>query len=106
MILLERAFLRRGCALVWLSVLVLGCHSLTTSVCGLYLEEVTGKATQEEVMQKWGPPKERRLLDIGESVWSYRFTSFSSMQSRMACEGYELRFDFQKVLKQWNHIYC
>ena len=71
-----------------------------------YLEEVTRKATQEDIIQKWGPPTESHDLESGESAWGYRFKSFSSMASRVVCEGYDLLFDANRVLTKWNSVYC
>jgi len=90
-------------ALVCLGVLVIVCTYWRVQ----YLDEVTGGATQEDIRQKFGPPMEERNLDTGESVWLYQFTGHGIMiHANKWCEGYELRFNAQKVLSQWNHNYC
>jgi hypothetical protein len=96
------AIMMRLWTLACFSVLVIGCTSLTAQ----YLDEVTGKATQDEVRQKLRPPMEERTLSTGESVWQYRETGFSAAKSSNYCQGYNLTFDSQKVLKQWNRLYC
>lgn len=47
---------------------VSGCKSATTR----YLEEAKGHATQDDVVQRFGPPYAERALGNGSSVWSYR----------------------------------
>ena len=92
----------RLCALVCFSFLVVGCTSFTHQ----YLDEVTGKATQDEIRKKLGSPMEERALDTDDSVWHYRETGFSATSSSNYCYGYDLTFDTQKVLQRWNHGYC
>jgi hypothetical protein len=103
MIFSARPGMIRSWALVCFSVLVIGCTSWKVE----YLDEVTGKATQDEVRKKLGPPMEERTLGTGESVWHYGYTGYSATAAgSYYCYGYNLTFDAQKVLKQWNRSSC
>ena len=84
--------------LVCLTILVIGCAYYRDQ----YLDEARGRATQEEIMQNWGPPMEERSLDTGELMWLYRFKRYSSVQRTTICDVFELRFDRQRVLQQWD----
>lgn len=84
--------------LACLAVLVVGC----TSSRGQYLDKARGMATQNEIERKWGPPMEERPLATGESMWLYRFKRYSTVQRTTICEVFELRFDLQSVLRQWD----
>lgn len=70
----------------------------------LYLEKVTGTATQEEVVQKWGQPHEQRQLPLGESVLIYRETLHGAY-GHEECQAYELTFN-NHILKRWNEAHC
>lgn len=80
------------------------CRALMTPSKQLYLEDATGTATQDEIVQKWGPPQEQRRLSSGESVWVYRETLHGAY-GHEECYGYELTFDDQ-ILKGWNDTHC
>lgn len=80
------------------------CRALLTPPKQLYLEDATGTATQDEVVQKWGPPQEQRKLSSGESVWVYRETLHGAY-GHEECHAYELTFDAQ-ILKRWNEAHC
>ena len=80
------------------------CRALITPPKQLYLEDATGKATQEEVVQKWGQPLEQRKLSSGESVWVYRETLHGAY-GHEECQAYELIFNDQ-ILKRWNEARC
>ena len=80
------------------------CRALITPPKQLYLEDATGKATQEEVVQKWGQPLEQRKLSSGESVWVYRETLHGAY-GHEECQAYELIFNDQ-ILKRWNEAHC
>ena len=83
---------------------LLSCRALLTPPKQLYLEDVTGTATQEQVVQKWGPPQEQRKLSSGESVWVYR-EILHGAYGHEECHGYELTFEDQ-ILKRWNDAHC
>jgi len=88
--------------LVCLAVLVIGCTSWRIE----NLDEVTGKATQEEIRKELGPPVEERSLTTGESVWHYRIERYSTVSRATLCSGYDLTFDPQRVLQRWDHVDC
>ncbi len=87
--------------LAWFTVLLIGCAPKDK-----YLNEATGKATQEEIMQKWGTPRDQRTLSTGESVWVYRELWNLGHGAGDECHEYEVTFDMQKVLKRWRSISC
>jgi hypothetical protein len=93
-----RIIMMRLWALACLTVLVIGCAYYRDQ----YLDEARGRATKEEIMQKWGPPMEKRPLDTGESMWLYRFKRYSTQQRTTICDVFELRFDRQRVLQHWD----
>lgn len=73
-----------------------------------YLEKVTGRATQDEITLKLGPPMAERTLSTGESVWLYRYTGADVGQygGGTWCREYVLKFDTQKILRQWDRQKC
>ena len=73
-----------------------------------YLEEVTGRATQDEITLKLGPPMAERTLSTSETVWLYRYSGASVDQygGGTWCREYILKFDTQKILKEWNRQKC
>lgn len=96
----------------WLTVV-----ALTLSGCAWsmpwparYLAQATGTATQEQVAQQVEPPQVERVLDDGETVWVYRYTSVSSPMLLPVTEGwcveYRLVFDLQKILRHWRRQPC
>jgi len=90
----------------WLITAVISLFIGCTSLKGQYLQDVIGEATQEDIVQQFGPPTEERELPTGGKVWLYRFKRYSPVASSSVCEGYELRFDDQKILTQWNRFSC
>ena len=80
------------------------CRALIIPPKQLYLEDATGTATQDDIVQKWGPPLEQRRLSSGELVWIYRETVHGAY-GHEECNGYELIFDDQ-ILKRWNDAHC
>jgi hypothetical protein len=85
-------------------VWVTSCRALVISPKQLYLEDVTGTASPDEIVQKWGPPQEQRKLSSGESVWVYRETLHGAY-GHEECHAYELIFDDQR-LQRWNDAHC
>lgn len=84
--------------LACLTVFIIGC----TSTRDQYLDEARGRATQDEIVKKWGQPMEDRPLDTGDSMWLYRFKRYSTVQRTTICDVFELRFDRQRVLQHWD----
>jgi len=92
----------------WFIVLPIFLLSCCTPWRVEYLEEVTGRATQDEVAFKLGPPVSERTLSSGEIVWLYRYTGAVVGQAggNTWCREYVLKFDAQKILRQWNYQKC
>ena len=93
--------MRRFCILIGLSVVLYACTSRSVH----YLQDSLGKATQADITHKWGPPDETIPLDSGE-MWVYRFHHSDSMEHPISCEGFELRFDRDTILRQWTEVDC
>src|SRR6476660_4596808 len=83
---------------------VTGCKSATTR----YLEEAKGQATQDDVVQRFGPPYAERVLSNGATVWSYRSTgaSYDKDGGRTYCGETILTFNDKKVLQTWYKNRC
>lgn len=88
-------------SLISLSLFLNGC----TSGNAQFLKEATGHMTQEGITSKWGSPHEKNVIDTGE-MWTYNFPRFDSMEHPVTCEGYKLRFDKERVLRDWSEFYC
>src|SRR5215468_5039500 len=88
--------------LIFLSVLIVGC----TSPTAVYLAEGLGKATQDEVRKELGPPVKELTLNTNETLWLYQVRWYPVKGYVKECSGYKLRFDDQKVLRQWNNVPC
>lgn len=94
---------------LWLLVAAALLFSGCTSWRAEYLEEVTGRATQDEITLKLGPPMSERSLSGGESVWLYHYTGAPVGLyggGTKECWAYVLKFDIQKILRQWNSQKC
>ncbi len=73
-----------------------------------YLADVKGQANQDAVTIKLGPPTGERVLSNGDAVWIYRYTGAAVGESGGGtwCMEYLLRFDSQKILREWNRQNC
>mgnify|MGYP003417069835 CR=1 FL=1 len=91
--------------LVFLSSLVL---ASCTPWRAEFLEDVKGKANQDAVVMRLGPPTSEKVLSTGDAVWIYRYTGAAVGQSGGGtwCKEYLLKFDSQKVLRDWNRQNC
>ncbi|MGH7250347.1 MAG: hypothetical protein ACREIK_00655 [Nitrospiraceae bacterium] len=92
--------------LVVAGLLVVGC-SLFEAKQATYLRGAQGRATQEEVRERFGPPALINAAQAGESTWVYQIRQEQS-GSRMTapgmwCDEYMLSFDSQGVLQRWAH---
>lgn len=47
-----------------------------------YLEDVKGKANQDAVVMRLGPPTNEKILSTGDAVWIYRYTGAALGESR------------------------
>jgi hypothetical protein len=100
-----------------------------------YLKKGVDRLTQDEVMEKFGPPHTAKTPVLGgDSVWTYRVpisdkelasVSLSDLsdtvkeasalmgkpgelgpKARLYCYRYTLSFNEQKILKQWKREEC
>jgi outer membrane protein assembly factor BamE (lipoprotein component of BamABCDE complex) len=91
-----------------IAVTALGCAVITVKETE-YLKEATGNATQDEVRQHLGAP--RQVMDAldGTSTWVYEIRELEpGAQNSWAstgswCDEYKLSFDQGGVLRQWTH---
>lgn len=73
-----------------------------------YLSHAQGRATQEEVQQRLGPPQFTKAIPSGTSLWIYRRFAWQPGDNRVTapgtwCDEYILTFDDQAVLRHWTH---
>lgn len=95
---------------------------LLLSACSLtpwraeYLDGLLGRAAQPEIEQRLGPPTARLKQDEGE-LWVYRFgapamyvtpsgAAGSLSVGTASCSEYILRFDEDRILRQWVRQVC
>jgi hypothetical protein len=73
-----------------------------------YLSNVEGKATQDEIVQRFGPPHRTKALENGGSAWTYRFERIYYTWGGAArrCTQYTLTFNADKVLTDWDDEEC
>jgi hypothetical protein len=65
-----------------------------------YFRKHVNQASQDAVAQRFGPPHRIQELTTGGAVWSYEY------RDRSDCTVYILRFDQEKVLRDWNERPC
>jgi hypothetical protein len=65
-----------------------------------YFEKHVNQASQDAVAQRFGPPHRVQELSTGGAVWSYEY------RNRSDCAVYILRFDPEKILRDWNERTC
>jgi hypothetical protein len=92
-----------------ISLLLTACMPWQTK----YLGPNTGKATQEEVKDKFGDPL--KVKDAGElgTMWTYHYEVRSSLIHRRGdmiggnpCVEYDLTFDHRNILTYWTRRPC
>lgn len=73
-----------------------------------YLDEVKGRANQDAVTMKLGPPMGERVLSNGDAVWIYRYNGADAGPSGGStwCREYVLIFDSSRILRDWNRQKC
>ena len=77
-----------------------------------YLNEVKNNATQDDIIEKLGPPDRKQPLSDGKEIWEYRYTgsSVNSNQGyvygRSECVEYILTFDQSKIFRNWARQSC
>jgi len=96
----------RELTLVSLVLMLIGCAT-SESWQVVYLKTAQDQATQEEVRQRLGPPRQTTPAETGKSVWDYEYWEHEYgdriRQSGSWCDQYVLTFDSQAVLRQWVH---
>jgi len=91
-----------------LLVVLIGC-SLVVPKETLYLRAAQNLATQAEVRERLGAPREETSTPDGESQWVYEVREVeASAQNTWAtagswCDQYVLTFDRQGMLQGWTH---
>jgi len=85
-------------------LLLIGCVT-SESWQVVYLKTAQDQATQEEVRQRLGPPRQTTPAETGKSVWDYEYWEHEYgdriRQSGSWCNQYVLTFDTQAILRQW-----
>ena len=64
-------------------------------------EASVGKASQDELIRRFGYPQRMQKLATGNEVWSYEFLAG---QSR--CVGYKVYFDEELRSQRWESTSC
>jgi len=91
-----------------LLVVLIGCTLLVPKET-LYLRASQGVATQEQVREQLGPPREEMAMPDGQSQWVYEVREQEpGAQNTWAsagswCDEYTLTFDRGGVLRGWTH---
>lgn len=71
-----------------------------------YLEESVGKASQDDVAKRLGPPHLERSLVDGSIVWTYQHRSAVVEGTGGKCIQYVLVFDKSTILHNWTRQGC
>ncbi|MEW6543921.1 MAG: hypothetical protein AB1411_09965 [Nitrospirota bacterium] len=78
-----------------------------------YLVEANGRATQEEIRERFGAPFQTEDFEDRSSLWTYRYEVRSSpifrrgdMIGGLPCVEYVLTFDRKKILTYWTRQPC
>ncbi len=100
--------MKRLCDLIRVSLMLMliGC-AMSQSWQVVYLKTAQDQATQAEVRQRLGPPRQTTPADTWGSVWVYEYWEHEYgdriRQSGSWCDQYVLTFDPQAILRQWAH---
>jgi hypothetical protein len=65
-----------------------------------YFRKHVNQVSQDAVAQWFGPPHRAHEFTTGGAVWVYEY------HDRSDCTVYILRFDQEKVLREWNERPC
>ena len=73
-----------------------------------WLDDHTGLATQDEVMQRFGKPVYVARLRDGREVWTFRDRGLGYSRDMGAgfCREYILSFDERHLLRRWERQEC
>ncbi len=91
-------------ALIAVVLVLPGCGLLSTRQV-TYLEQAMGRAKQEEVLQEFGEPAEKRVLDDGGTELTFRYSGVSMAMMLPTdmdagyCVEYVVTFDADKILR-------
>lgn len=83
-------------------IILIGCAP--TSWRMVYLNEGLGRVSQDDIAVKMGPPMSTDAFSSGETAWHYQYTSADVHQTW--CHEYVLKFDTQKILRDWTREEC
>jgi hypothetical protein len=96
----------RGLASACTVAVLCACTGLESKEAA-WFRQAEGQATQEEVRRQWGEPTTSRLLETGESLWTYEKREQQAGNRYAApgmwCNQYTLTFDGHGVLRHWTH---
>lgn len=75
-----------------------------------YLGDQVEKASQDEILAKFGEPRSKEEHPDGGEVWTYRYVrsvvmGTGSMGKRL-CTEYRLSFDEEGILREWEEQRC
>ena len=71
-----------------------------------YLKESVGKASQDDVTKRLGPPHLEKSLTDGSIVWTYQHRSAVVEGTGGECIQYVLVFDKSMILRDWTRQGC
>jgi hypothetical protein len=97
------------------------CLSMLAS-CALgsedYLRHALGRATQNDLAARWGPPLIEQQGPDGTTVWTYEYRVnrpvpvcrdipvSDCVRGRQECTAFHLTFDMEKILRNWTKHPC
>ena len=89
------------------SLLILIFTSCGSGLRDAYLNNVVEQADQEQVKSQLGPPAEVKSGSQGGEEWIYRdYQPSYPTKSFGTCTEYRLRFDSNKVFRDWKRKKC
>ena len=90
---------KRFITLAGLTLMTLALVACESEQAG-YFKKHVNQVSQDAVVRRFGPPHRAQELTTGDMVWSYEY------RDRSDCTVYILRFDPEKVLRDWNERPC
>jgi hypothetical protein len=69
-----------------------------------YLTTVVNRATQENILRRFGEPDLVRESGDGSVAWTYRYYHLKIVS--FACDEYVLSFDRTRTLREWRQQDC
>jgi hypothetical protein len=86
----------RLAGLAFLTLSLMACESEQAE----YFKKHVNRISQDAVAQRFGPPHRAQELTAGGAVWAYEY------RDRSDCTVHILRFDQEKVLRDWKEQQC